>query len=1051
MLKSCAYLAQQILVNNLILFRSLFLLLLLCITFAASAINTLQLIDNQEVINLSQHVRLLKEAQGRLEAKQVLQRIHEFQYPIGNNPNYGFSDSAMWLHTRFINLSEHRRWVIDIGYAQLDNVEFFLFTEDGLYQSLDQGKFTEHNNFRFPTFAIELPLATPLDLFVRVQSNSSPLFVPLDLQPEIMHDRQSLYDSIFWGAFFGALGILAIYNLVIFVSVREVSSLAFVGYTAAVIFWQLVWGGYIQVFFPSPVSTWFGLHLALIHILLGIGSSLFTVSFLSVYKSKRKSRWFVWSFLILILTLAVVSALDFQTNQSLSPLVHSTNFYGIIIFLIVGFESYASGFKPARYFIFAWSIFLLCSVIEVLSIFHYLPSNSFTTYAFQAGIFLQSGLFSLALMDKSRDQLEREIQQATLDLRNNMELVEEQNARLDIARKDAVTASNIKSQFLANMSHEIRTPLNAILGFSRELHQTDLSAQTREQVRMINTSATNLLDVVNDVLDFSKIEAGKLTLNNAPFAPHQLLEDIVSVMSKSAQSHGLEFTSDYSALPEKLLGDAFRIKQILNNLLSNAVKFTAKGSVSLRVKGQELNNNLYQLVLEIEDTGIGISKQDRKKLFMAFSQLDDARNRAFQGTGLGLVICQELVKMMRGSLNLTSEPGEGSVFRITLQLNKLSNKLYPMPNSFWKDKKVVVFNPLPLDRRNTAKLFKMLGAKVFSVESVTGLWSLRGHYDALFASMPQSCLCTRESLFPVLSSFPAQQRYLTYSGPSPRQQFTQLDRYFVEQIRLPLTASSLANINKAPPPQPINELKERIKQLPEASVLAVDDMPMNLRLLETWLKESPLQLTLANSGSEAVNLCQKSEFDLILMDVQMPETDGLQATKLIRKIPINMGTPIIAVTAHAFKEEQELLLASGMDDYLAKPIELNELLRLLKTWCSNIEQKAKLATLDWQAAVKLSGSEDAAKEYLKDFCMQLPAAQQEVVEYQQANNYSELQQAIHRLHGACSYTGLPQLKAICCDIEGKLKNAEHLEIDTKVDLLINEIRLVLGEARPYFD
>ena len=187
------------------------------------------------------------------------------------------------------------------------------------------------------------------------------------------------------------------------------------------------------------------------------------------------------------------------------------------------------------------------------------------------------------------------------------------NVRLDIARKDAIKASNVKSQFLANMSHEIRTPLNAILGFSRELNSFTLPAEKQEQVRIINSAADNLLTIVNDVLDFSKIEAGKLQINNQPFSPNQLLEEMVTMMSKSAHSKGLEFVYKLSPLPEKLIGDVFRIKQILNNLLSNALKFTSQGNITLSVEGQALPHGIHEMTIQVEDTGIGISRQDRKK------------------------------------------------------------------------------------------------------------------------------------------------------------------------------------------------------------------------------------------------------------------------------------------------------------------------------------------------------------------------------------------------------------------------------------------------------
>ena len=202
------------------------------------------------------------------------------------------------------------------------------------------------------------------------------------------------------------------------------------------------------------------------------------------------------------------------------------------------------------------------------------------------------------LSTKAVTSLEQEVEQTTVDLRNNIKLVEEQNVRLDIARKNAVEASNVKSQFLANMSHEIRTPLNAILGFSRELHSDSLPPEKQEQISIINAAADNLLSIVNDVLDFSKIEAGKLEINNHPFSLNEILEDMVSVMAKSAYLKKLEFVYDLEPLPEKLIGDSYRIKQVLNNLLGNALKFTDHGFVSLSASGEEQEHGMYEMVLQ---------------------------------------------------------------------------------------------------------------------------------------------------------------------------------------------------------------------------------------------------------------------------------------------------------------------------------------------------------------------------------------------------------------------------------------------------------------------
>ena len=728
--------------------------------------------------------------------------------------------------------------------------------------------------------------------------------------------------------------------------------------------------------------------------------------------------------------------------------MYGVGLIAILSYVYAGFEAFFNNFKPARYFIFAWGMLATGAIVGMLSLLGVLPSNDFTTYCFQVGVFLEAGLFSFALMEKSRGQLESEVEQATNDLRNNVELIEEQNARLDIARKDAIKASNVKSQFLANMSHEIRTPLNAILGFSKELNNAILPTDQQEQVRIVSTAAENLLTIVNDVLDFSKIEAGKLQINNQPFSPNKLLEEMVTIMAKSSHSKRIEFVFDLKPLPEKLIGDVFRIKQVLNNLLSNALKFTSSGTITFSVNGRTLPHGIHELNITVEDTGIGISRQDRKKLFNAFSQVDDALNRNYQGTGLGLVISRELVRLMNGDLTLKSVLGQGSTFSVSLRMNQLSQK-YSLTNSEdWKDKNVVIFDPIPATRRSSATMLSILGAKVTSVESLEYLATLSEQYDFFMATVPVSKMALRDTYLSRFVQFPAKKRVLWYSGPEPFAQYPSLSQHFHSQIRMPITLTKLDSLVNQHTTPAKNAMQEKISSLPNVKILAVDDMEMNLKLLHTWLDQSPVELITTISGQDAVNQCQTQEFDLILMDVQMPGMDGIQATREIRKSPVNMGTPIIAVTAHAFKEEQERLLASGMDDYLPKPIEVELLINLIKSWCHSIEPgEIELPSVDWQLALKRANqNQETAKEMLEGFITLLPEAIDTLSALWEEQDYNKLKTEVHKLHGACCYTGLPRMQHLAHEAESALKLGQHKLVDEHLPALIAEANKVLREG-----
>lgn len=1030
-----------------------FFVWLLLVSSTVYAQNTIQLINSEEVVRLSKNLKILHETNQPFSIQQVLAKRDEFVWEATSNPNYGFSETGLWLHTSFSNVTDTRDWVIDIGFTQLDKVDFYLVINDQVVQQSKQGKTRRNQNYRFPTLDAELPYATTIELFIRLENQSGSIIAPVDIQSSQKHTRISFFDNILWGLFYGGLLILGLYNSVLFFANREKSLLAYIGYISTVLLWQFVWGGHLQVLFPLGLTIWLSQHMDLIFVIIGIGSGIFTYTFLDSGQTAPKSTPAIKANIFILAILGVCSMLNILPPLWQNGLVYLVSIVAISTYLFAGFESYFNNFHPAKYFIFAWSILACCALIGMLSLTGIFPSNFFTTYCFQIGVFLEAGLFSLALMDKSRSQLEREIQQATNDLRNNMEFIEEQNVRLDIARKDAIKASHVKSQFLANMSHEIRTPLNAILGFSRELTQLELPPQKQEQVMIINNAADNLLSIVNDVLDVSKIEAGKLQINNQPFSPNQLLEEMVNLMAKTAQQKKLEFVFDLGPLPDKLIGDVTRIKQILNNLLSNALKFTPAGHISLGASGKVMEHGMYQLQLKIEDTGIGISQQDRKKLFNAFTQVDDALSRSYQGTGLGLVICQQLVKLMHGKIALDTSPGKGSCFTVTLHTNLLSTKCSFTDSPDWKDKRVLLLDTYSPTRKTSAALLEMMGSEVTTIVSQDQLSELTKPFDVFFATLPLTGFGQDTSIFQALDSVDAKRKVLLYSGAEPVSQNAEFERKIDSLLRMPLTPIKLENLIRSPKQTQQTQLQQRLLELPKANVLAVDDMEMNLKLLKTWFKPSALDLTLAYSGSEAVTMCKQQEFDLILMDVQMPNIDGLQASQLIRQTELNIGTPIIAVTAHAFKEEQERLLASGMDDYLPKPIDLNDLVNLIKRWCHQQEHKPiSLPSLDWELALKRANHNfEAAKEVLSEFSNQLPSIIADIEETWKHQNLTEVLALVHKLHGACCYTGVPKLHALCDEIEGSLKCDQIHHVAERMPSLVIEAELVISETEKHLN
>ena len=957
----------------------------------------------------------------------AFEQSHQFEPLAHPNYNYGFHEQGIWFHIPIVNHSNVQHWALDIGYAQLDHVAFYLLRNGRVITHSQQGKLRGNQATRYPSFHFELATDQPHELLIRINSSNHIILAPLSLQNRDRFYRTVSLEQAVWGIFYGGLLMLLLYNLILFIATKDLNLLVYLAVLITAMSFELLWSGYSQFFFENALIQWLSRHVETGFILSTLCAGVFTRLFLETgNRISRINRLIGISFIlqILISVLTTSKALPISTEHLV---IYVTCFASIYLYFYASLASYLKHYSPAKFLTLAWGIIVCASFVAIIAKINLIPPNYFTDYCLQGGAFFAAALFSIALVDKRRVQLESEVANATEDLVNNLELFEEQNVRLDIARKDAVKASHVKSQFLANISHEIRTPLNAILGFSKELLTLALPSEKREHIQIINTSASNLLAIVNDVLDFSKIEAGKLRINQESFSPNDLLEEVVFLYAQIAREKGLTFAYQRAPLPEKLIGDPMRIKQVLTNLISNAIKFTQQGHILLVVKRIKTKNRKITLSFSVEDTGIGIQNRDKQKLFRAFSQLDEALNRSYHGTGLGLVISQQLVKLMRGRIYCDSTYGIGSQFRVLLRCAIDSEIDDITPNSPWQNQSLVLFDSNPITRRANAMLFSQLGAQITSVESPDFLLSLRASYDALIVDSTTLDRSKRSTLLRICQTFQAQDKILLHDSNQAREVKPDRQKVFNRFIEAPLALARLNACQSDTQVDDANIWQHRLASLPAINVLAVDDMELNLKLLKTWLADSPINLVLSNSGKDALNLCQYLDFDLILMDVQMPDMDGVETTKRIRKTNVNQGTPVIAVTAHAFQEEKQRLLQSGIDDYLAKPLDLAALIDTIKRWSVGVGEdqqpiKCDLNDIDWQQAVdKANGNQALANDLFNEFVQQLDHAHRCIAEHAEVEEWDEVAHHVHRLHGVSCYTGVPKLQYLLAECEKNLK------------------------------
>ncbi|WP_318366826.1 two-component sensor histidine kinase BarA [Enterobacter sp.] len=683
---------------------------------------------------------------------------------------------------------------------------------------------------------------------------------------------------------------------------------------------------------------------------------------------------------------------------------------------------------------------------------------------------LKNGINSMAMsLAAYHEEMQHNIDQATSDLRETLEQMEIQNVELDLAKKRAQEAARIKSEFLANMSHELRTPLNGVIGFTRLTLKSQLNSTQRDHLHTIERSANNLLAIINDVLDFSKLEAGKLILESIPFPLRNSLDEIVTLLAHAAHDKGLELTLNIkNDVPDNVIGDPLRLQQVITNLVGNAIKFTEHGNIDVLVEKRSLSNNKVQIEVQIRDTGIGIPERDQSRLFQAFRQADASISRRHGGTGLGLVITQKLVNEMGGDISFHSQPNRGSTFWFHINLDLNPNVINEGPAmDCLNGKRLAYIEPNATAAQCTLDVLSTTPLEVIYSPTFSALPD--EHYDILLFAMPVTLQEPLSMQHGRLAKAATMTDFLLLALPC----HAQISAEELKQdgaaacLLKPLTATRLlpavtayCQISRDEGLLPVNDNKLAM------SVMAVDDNPANLKLIGALLEDQVQQVQLCDNGQQAIDRARQMQFDLILMDIQMPDMDGIRACELIRQLPHQQQTPVIAVTAHAMAGQKEKLLSAGMNDYLAKPIEEDKLRSLLLRYMPGSGMTARLppaepvevpvnpnATLDWQLALRqAAGKSELAREMLQMLIAFLPEIRNKVEE-QLVNEAPEgLVEAIHKLHGSCGYSGVPRLKNLCYLIEHQLRSGtpaeelepELLELLDEMDNVAREAGKVLG-------
>ena len=839
-----------------------------------------------------------------------LDEIHSTDVPwsavTSDVPNPGISSPPHWYRLSLTIPAERPDYIVDINYPRIEHLDYLLFCNNML---VDQhaaanpiGKVPEQQPELSFQFRLPFNANGMCTLYFRVE-NSALLNFPLRLLEDSQARDVNEERNLFYGLYSGFLVILLLYNLALFIALRERYLLYFCGFVVFYLafFWAHTGIGYRYFWSGWPLfearSTFFTSVTAIFFIVL------FTGRFISVRKRYRTLISHLQWLTIAATGLTIIATQTLSIPWVVNMMKGITLLVPVFLILIV---TLAGVFRSPSNLAYAIGIYSLAVSIFLHSLARQgmIPTNLFIAYISHFGAISVIAIHSLAIVLRLYEQRLQQIRtrQDIIAARKRAKADQERLRQSQRTLAQTEADARTKSAFLAMMSHEIRTPLNGVLGMVELLQHTRLDSQQKRYVETIAGSGENLLSLLNDVLDLSKIESGKMTIEKREVALIPLINDTIMLYSRQAREKNITLLADIGH-PQytHIYTDENRLRQILNNLLNNAIKFTEKGHVILR-----LNWHNGSLQIHVEDTGIGISDDERELLFNSFSQIRNA-SKDYGGTGLGLTICQRLSELLGGRIDLRSVPGEGSVFTVTLHdVNPTGHK--PIAD--------LTRHSCFIDITNESEK-----ALVQEVVARLGIRSIESRYQepldfVITDAPPSSTEATDNAIYIV-------DRYLPRLSKDK-----QCERPLRSHVLLQLVMK-LIELSDA--------LDEDISNYRRGTIWIAEDNIVNQKVIVGMMRHLDMECEVFADGAEITEAFynRPADPDLILMDCEMPVKDGYEATREIRAHEREHSLPhlpVIALTAHLGEEFSNMARDSGMDDLINKPVRKQTLRKIFATW-----------------------------------------------------------------------------------------------------------------------
>lgn len=1080
-----------------------------------------------EQVAFAPYLQVLEDPTQKLVLKDVQRADQDGQFSATpsnkESLNFGLTHSAYWLKFTLKNSEGHAKdRLLEIAFPHIDHIDFYAPDAQSHYFPIKTGAslpfaqrpFT-NRHFVFPLTA----LAAEKTYYIRVASSSS-MDLPMTLWSPSAFHHHSKSAYIGQALYFGMVLALGLYNLLLYFSLKDRSYLWYVAFVLSI---SLALGSYYGLAFEFlwPNSPGWGRPSTMVFFSATCMTLLlFQRRLLNTQKMcPRLDR--VMQLVIALHPLQILWFLVALRSSMLTGI--ALDCLTMVLVLSVGIVGVRQKQRSSYFFMLAFSCVIFAATVTGLRSFGLIGTNFLTVNGMQVGSVLEVLLLSFALADRyttirrekekaqaeaiavhkayvetlenAEKVLEERVERRTRQLSEANVKLQEQEDALRNAMQVAEHASKLKSEFLANMSHEIRTPMNAIIGMAYLALKTELNKKQLDYVNKIHRAGLSLLGIINDVLDFSKIEAGKLETENVEFSLDDVLTNVSTVTSQNAQDKQLEYMFHIPpSVPRNLQGDPLRLGQVLINLVNNAIKFTESGEIHLSCRVREKTDDAVFLEFLVRDTGIGMTPEQVKKLFQPFTQADGSTTRKYGGTGLGLAISKQLVGLMGGELRVESEVDYGSTFRFTARFGRVNGQVSVhrlLPGTLQGIRALVA------DDNAAARdiIEDALGSLSIQVTTANdGAEALEAIQKADADEPYHIIFCDWK--MPGMDGLEVNKQMRTLSLQHVPK-FVLVTAFGCDDVRAQAEAAALDGVllkpinhtsvvellqplftEKDANAEPVAPAKKAVLRWNNCRVLLAEDNEINQQIAVELMQSVGFEMDVVENGLLALNKLKHQAvetYQLILMDMQMPEMDGHEATRLIREDARFNDIPIVAMTAHALLEERERCLLEGMQDVITKPIDPDGMFVTLARWVKPAGEDvsavaaippapvaAEKPTVSDDKAVELEGFDLAGTLHrmggsislyhrmLAKLPKTLGGLQEKLAVAKAQNDAEAIQRVAHNVRGVAANIGADRLvepaKTLELAIRDGLESAAALEeFETAMQAIIAQVLEVFPE------